>query len=562
MVMGMATTAMAADEKIIINNAMPDHKYEAYQVFSGTLSSDGILSDVQWGAGVNGPALLQALKDSDKFLKGEVGSQVNQFDGCATASAVATVISSWGYNDNAVKNFADVVSANLNEAGKKESGSLSGGKYTIALGDAAGYYFIKDVQGLSGSDAATDYLLYVTGSAEISPKVSAPTFTKSVNYEKENTYHAAIDAQVGDTVYFKLETKLPSLYKDYKQYHIIMEDTLPAGLTFNRVEDIYIAHSAGGHTSSYLSQYSNLNDNPLTAEQLANPKNYSYDSASHKLTVNFGDLRKSQTDPNLNDTYVVKYSAIVNKNAVLGKGSGKGNENKAMMKFSNDMNQVTPADLDELKLGSLESSASVYVYQLEVTKQDSQTKEKLSGAQFNLYRNMETSSGTVPYYAVVDTIYVRDDGTTQTTANPEKDVHCIYNITKWVTMEEKLGNDNIDLYSGKDGTFIITGLDYVNYHLKEVKAPERYNTLADPVLITITSTITGQNLTDLTGAADGVSGTGDVTNGKVSVAVNNTLGNTLPETGGIGTTIFYIVGGVLVLGAGAAFVMKRRNEEA
>ena len=83
----------------------------------------------------------------------------------------------------------------------------------------------------------------------------------------------------------------------------------------------------------------------------------------------------------------------------------------------------------------------------------------------------------------------------------------------------------------------------------------------EDVQITIESAMTGQELTSLSMTTDGVAkASTNLSAGLVTGQINNTAGTKLPTTGGIGTTIFYIVGGVLVLGAGAAFVMKRRNE--
>lgn len=527
MVMGMATTAMADPITITIANEATGHKYEAYQVFAGTLSSDGkVLTEVEWGSGVDGTALLAALKSSDLFKK----DSVNVFAGCANAADVAKVVSGWGFNDTTVKNFADMVAANLSST-CFTSGAQSNKQYVITVNEV-GYYFVKDVQAVTGADAATDYLLHVTSNTAISPKISAPTFKKTVNIELDTTYHEAIDAQIGDTVYFKLETKLPSLYNDYKQYHMVMQDVLPEGLTFNKVEDIYVAHAAGGTSSSYLANYTEDNNTDRT---MTYAKKYGFNDATSTLTINFGDLKITQQNPNLNNTFVVKYSAIVNSDAVFGLNGDLGNKNTATLYFSNNMNET---DAATAALGSLSDTANVYTYQLEVTKQDSADSKPLEGAEFYLYRNFAEKDAH------------------GNEVNVKKYAHTTNGvITEWsaATPAEKL-------VSGADGKFVVKGLDSLSYHLEEVKAPDGYNKMEDAVKVTIDATITDHTLTSLTGDADGIPGTGTVADGKVSVAVNNTAGSTLPATGGIGTTIFYIVGGVLVLGAGAAFVMKRRNE--
>ena len=524
MLLATMVVGVSADDPITITieNAAENHVYEAYQVFSGTLSEAGVLSDVEWGSGVNGDALLAALKSSDLFMK----DTVNQFAGCADAADVAKVIGGWSYNEAHIKNFADMVAANLTSTCKTSAAQVDDA-YVITV-DAVGYYFVKDAQALTGSDAATDYLLQVVKSVEVTPKVSAPTFSKSVNSELDSTYVNAIDAQIGDTVYFKLETKLPSLYNDYKQYRMVMEDILPEGLTFNKVEDIYIAHAAGGHTS-YLNSYTEDNSTDAT---MASAKKYGFDEATSTLTVNFGDLKITQTNPNLNDTFVVKYSATVNTDAVYGLNGGLGNENQAVLSFSNDMNQTDAATAN---LGSLGDTASVYVYQLEVTKQDTLTKAPLKGAQFYLFRNFANTDGTTTKkYAHTDANGVITAWSTETPAAP--------------------------MVSGDDGKFVIKGLDSLAYHLEEIKAPDGYNKMEDSVLVTLTATIDGQTLTALQCTADGSAGTGTVADGLAAVAVNNTAGATLPATGGMGTTMFYIAGAAMLLAVAVILVAKKRKE--
>lgn len=535
LVAAMAVPAMA-DEPITITitveNAAADHVYEAYQVFTGTLSATGVLSDVEWGNGVDGAALLAALKSNDLFIKGDS----NQFAGCSDAAGVAVVLGSWSYNEANVKNFADVVSQHLTST-KYPSQPQSEGKYLINV-DHAGYYFIKDAEALEGADGATDYLLQVVNPVTVTPKVSAPTFSKTVNNELNTTYMHGIDAQIGDTLYFKLESKLPTLYNDYHQYVMVMEDVLPAGLEFNRVEDIYIAHAAGG-SSSYMSSYTEDN---TTTRSLDDAKQYGYNEAERKLTVNFGNLKISQANPNLNDLFVVKYSVVVTDDVVFGlnrdgdeaNAANLGNKNEAVLYASNDMNQT---DAATASLGTLSDSASVYTYQLKVTKVDGQTKAPLANAEFYLYRNIASAiPGGEP---------------TKTYAHTDENGL----ITGWSTETPAH-----KLVSDENGEFNIQGLDSLAYHLEEVTAPEGYNKMEEAVLVTLSATITEDTLTALQCMVDGTTSAGDVNTGTVAVEVNNTAGSTLPGTGGMGTTIFYLAGGLLLVAAAVVMVSRKRKE--
>ena len=136
---------------------------------------------------------------------------------------------------------------------------------------------------------------------------------------------------------------------------------------------------------------------------------------------------------------------------------------------------------------------------------------------------------------------------------------------EWV---ERYGEQNVILTSDETGTFNIAGLDDGTYLLREIKAPDGYNLLEDDVKIVITATTdNGQDwdgdpadaLTGLTITVnDGDAKDGDLDTGVVELTVANNQGATLPETGGVGTTLFYIIGGVLVVAAVVVLVARRR----
>ena len=117
--------------------------------------------------------------------------------------------------------------------------------------------------------------------------------------------------------------------------------------------------------------------------------------------------------------------------------------------------------------------------------------------------------------------------------------------------------------SDANGKFAIAGLDAGNYYLRETKAPVGYNLLKDDIAVVIAATLDKSEnspaLTALTIQIDsGSAANGNLATGVVSTDVKNNSGAVLPETGGIGTTIFYVVGGVLFVGAAVLLVVKRR----
>lgn len=110
---------------------------------------------------------------------------------------------------------------------------------------------------------------------------------------------------------------------------------------------------------------------------------------------------------------------------------------------------------------------------------------------------------------------------------------------------------NIDATTVKTleaGTINIAGLGAGTYNLVETKAPTGFNQLTAPVIITIaddgtiTATYNGETLENASDLFE----------------IENNAGSVLPSTGGIGTTIFYIIGAILVIGAGVVLVTRRR----
>ena len=131
------------------------------------------------------------------------------------------------------------------------------------------------------------------------------------------------------------------------------------------------------------------------------------------------------------------------------------------------------------------------------------------------------------------------------------------------------------LKSDENGLFKVIGLDDGTYYLKETKAPDGYNLITDPIKIEIkATTVNDQNweaaerpedaLTALeikvTAGSTTTSGNGDTESGIVETNIQNNKGAELPGTGGMGTTIFYVLGAILVLGAGVLLIVRKRTD--
>lgn len=214
-----------------------------------------------------------------------------------------------------------------------------------------------------------------------------------------------------------------------------------------------------------------------------------------------------------NDVVVVTYSATVAANATI---AGAGNKNTAKLEYSGKH--------------STEEETTTYVWKLNVHKYalDSKNKEvALSGAKFVLYR----MDGDTKEYATL-------------TGNK---------IAGWVNDKDKATT----LETNGAGDILIEGLNVGTYYLEETEAPAGYNKLTEPIEVKITAT------PDATGVSETVeyknkndSTYTPATNAIVKVL--NEAGTQLPSTGGIGTTLFYVIGGGLMAVAAVLLVTKKR----
>ena len=206
---------------------------------------------------------------------------------------------------------------------------------------------------------------------------------------------------------------------------------------------------------------------------------------------------------------VINYTAKLTRDAV----AGKGYVNDTWLDYGNK--QHTEHD-----------TTTTYTWKLPIYKyhKDGETPKALAGAEFILYKGSEESNRD---YAKVT------DG----------------KLTGWT----KTKADATKLVSGDDGMIAVEGLDADTYYLEETKAPGGYNKLAGPVKVEISHTVTdeGAHMTNTLKLGE--------TGAEVErVEIENKSGTELPSTGGIGTTIFYVLGSVLVIGAAVLLVTKKR----
>ena len=356
-------------------------------------------------------------------------------------------------------------------------------------------------------------------------------------------YNDVADWNIGDRVPFKLIGSIPDM-DAYDTYQYIFHDTISAGLRLDMDSfDVYVAQEK--------------NQDPVALGWTEIPAaNYTLTPTAEGFTLAIDNLKNFPYVNEEERKYIlVFYDAVLNENAEIGL---PGNENSAYLEFSNNPNGDGTGRTEDDKV-------IVFTYELDGTKVDGANVDtKLEGAQFVLLNGAKTEAARVVDGKVTRWVKVHSEAAAGDVKMPET-------YEEWV---ERYGNQNVILTSDADGTFKIAGLDDGTYHLLEIKAPNGYNLLEDPVELVITATTAnGQNwngiaadaLTGLTITVDnGAVQNGDLDTGIVNVTVENNQGATLPETGGMGTTLFYIIGGLLVVGAGVLLVvrirMKAHNE--
>ena len=413
------------------------------------------------------------------------------------------------------KAFAKAVAPYLTTAAGSAN-TVTDGKYVIS-GLAAGYYLVKDQDGsLTGdNDSYTEYIIQVVGNVTATPKSDVPEVQKKVKDINDSTdttktdWQDSADYDIGDSIPFQLKATLADNVSSYTTYKVVFHDTLSKGLTYNNDAKVYI----DGTETNGFTVTATVNADGITT-----------------LTVSCDDVKALGAGNS--SVITVEYTAKLNENAVLGSA---GNPNEVYLEYSNNPNKSengnnetgeTPKDV-----------VIVFTYKTIINKVDSENAP-LTGAAFKLEKLIKGKDGAA--------------GT-------------------WTTVKEFTVDETTT-------SFTFSGLDDGQYKLTETKTPAGYNTIdpiyfvieathdetADaPTLKTLNAYLTDANGNKQTEMKDGESvnidlGTVDLTAGSITTTVVNKSGSELPSTGGIGTTIFYVLGSILVIGAAVLLVTKKR----
>lgn len=397
-------------------------------------------------------------------------------------------------------------------------GTVSNGNF---LSVPTGYYLIKDTGPVGEGESFSLYVVQVVGPTTIDPKVGTTTSDKKVkdtnDSEADSTtdWQDSADYDIGDEVPFKLSAKIAQDYANYTHgYKLTFHDKTDAGLTFNS-DSVVVKVDGVTIDSGYSVVTSELADDCTFEVQFANLKSIASVEASSVITV--------------------EYTSTLNNKAQIG---SVGNKNTSHVTYTNNPNDEQAGENGETP----DDTVIVFTYKTiinKVTKNPAYDPEKDTG---NTGTDSDGDKQYIPLKGAGFTLYKKNAS------------------GQYVAVGEELKGADMT-------TFTWSGLDDGDYKLVETTTPAGYNTIAD-IEFTVTAAHEAESdnpaLTSLSGnAATGVvTFTPSTDNSSLSTDVVNNSGTQLPETGGIGTTIFYVLGSILVIGAVVLLITKKRMSAA
>lgn len=373
---------------------------------------------------------------------------------------------------------------------------------TEIAGLAAGYYLVKDTDSslANKNDSYTAYILQVVGDATTSVKSDVPSSEKKVKDINDSTDTETTEWQ--DAADWDIGDEVP-----FK-----IEGTLPSNYDKYKKYTLKF-HDKEEEGLTFKSETVKVFiDNTEITEGfrvVVNPED------NDTFDVVFDNLKT--TSAKNNSVIRVEYKSVLNEKANLGK---PGNKNTMYMEFSNNPNNEQGGEFGKTP----DDTVIVFTYKVDVNKVDEQGN-KLTGAEFTLEKKIKGTKDT------------------------------------WKAITKVSGTAG-DVFEFK-------GIDDGEYRLTETRAPANYDKLSDPIYFTVTAghvdganpyldTFSG-NITS--GNVGTMTFTANKDSGILSTKVVNKPGSSLPETGGMGTTILYVAGAVMILAAGAFLVMQKKAED-
>jgi LPXTG-motif cell wall-anchored protein len=511
LVLGMSTTAFAqnvdsqkgGNATITITNTHENEEYKIYKVFDATVSG-GAISYQRMAGKTDVPAGFEADSAGNVTYTANKGTKETDegFVADLTANDIAA-IAAYVANDTPV--------VTVPKADDTGSIKVTGLEY--------GYYFVATSTGAIVSVNSTN------PNASIKDKNDVPTSEKKVEEDSTNIYGDKDDADIGQVVNYRSTVKLVAGARN-----VVFEDKMTDSLDLDSTSiKLYTTTEAQERVRQYgdFSQFSELTSGYTVT-----------DKAAHSFKVVFDD---SYTTALTDTLYVIiRYSAKLNENAIIhGKETknewGGGNDNESRITYGNEGH----SEWDWVR---------TYTYPVNLKKVDS-AGNVLAGAKFKFALKTAYDAATdkdafTNYYTF-----------TQISAGDE---------TTAAQYRRDPAGTVTEMVTPKSGRIEIVGLDADEYYFIETEAPAGYNKLDAPIQVSVvsnTNTADGQG-DDNGSQAVTVSYKKNSAEYTGDLEVENNSGALLPSTGGIGTTIFYIVGALLICAAVVFMIMKRKGVQA
>lgn len=501
----------------------------AFQIFTAKVSGESVVV-TGWGDGIDLNTLSGAIATSG-LSSDFTGVAFENTE--ASAQKVADIVSGYtGENATKAETFAKL-------AAQSKTGDGKAAVENVIDGLDTGYYIVIDTKAASNGNYTSftlGMLTVVTGeNATATVKRDFPSFDKQIGDINDTTdakdtytFNEAADHDMGDDVPFKLIASVPSNIAKYDTYKMIFHDDLQKDVfTFNS-DSVKVKYYA----SSSDTTGTNVTESFITALSTTEDKSKfeSHTDGTEDFTVTCNNIKGIEGITLSGDGHFeIQYTATLTDKAKMG---AEGNWNGAYLEYSNNPNVSGTGDTDNTGKSPTDYCVA-FTYQTVIDKIDGITKAPLTGAEFTLEKKLK-------------------DGTTK----------------------------KVQVVTALEGTrFMFNGLDDGTYVLEETTVPDKYNGI-QPITFTISAAEIqkdgsealeslkadgGANATFETGKVYLTDGTTDPSagadKGSVKTTIENLKGSSLPSTGGIGTTMFYVGGGVLVAGAGVLLITKKRAKK-
>ncbi len=444
---------------------------------------------------------------------------------------LTTLLRTYTLNTENGVSIAATTGSTVHTSGTEESVS------TAALD--AGYYLVldSDTTAPDGGVIAAGALVTLPGRSSgllnanvtVSVKTGVPDIVKEIwhndltndgvdNLPGNGVYPETIgswdtvgDYQIGDTVYYRLTVTVPDSVAGYTSYIFNITDTITDGVSYNK--DLMISTDPALQSEVPGQLHTDTTD-------ATNP--------NELFSLDFDMLAIKAAYPTLEEFYIY-YTGVVTEDAQIASGY---DTNTVVLTYSND-------PYDSSSTESVDSSVYNFTFALDVFKTEGDATSALADATFALYS------------------VASDDHATETKIYLERVEDSGLAVPTYYVSTGNTDGDYGTITTDANGKFQIIGLDdETTYLLRETAAPVGYNK-ADDVTFTIHALYAKD---DGTGAVRIPTVTASGIDNSLSITIVNTSSAILPSTGGVGTTIFTILGCAMMLGAGAILLAKRKRE--